>query len=256
MMKFARLLLNVLIISILLSAVRYEASVRKPQQSLPSRRQKFQKFEIYPRDLTYQLVGSQIVVRFQPKDSRGKNVSLDNLAIALEYEHFNWTNYVVKDPHGITNRAGQILSTPYNDPPKGGYMYDSADRLPFYWDVEQCMKCKSRHHWRNHHNLKQFELLFEDSPADYRLQPGETIEFVTNLVGVKEHDRHNQTARWEILHTFRWQLTNPRPNISRVSLLEADIAIEQLSSELRRVMQLDGAELTGDRQLQSSCKLL
>lgn len=244
-MKFARRLLNALTASILLSAFRYEVDVRKPSQSLPSKQEKFQDSEnLYARNITYQLIGSQIVARFQPKDSQGKNISLDSLATDFGYEHFNWTNYVVKDPHGITNRSGQILSTPYNDPPQGGYLYDSADRLPFYWDVEQCISCKSRHYWRNYHNLKQFELLFEDSPADYRLQPGEAIEFVTNLVGVKKYDRHNQKAQWEILHTFRWQLTNPFPNASQVSLLETDVAIEQLSPKLIQVMQLDGAELS------------
>lgn len=243
-MKFAKLLLNALAVSTLLSAFRCEISVCKPEQSLPSKQRKFQKQRIiYVRDVTYQLIGSQIITRFQPKNSQGENISLDSLAADLGYEHFNWTNYVVKDPYGISNQSGQILSTPYNDPPKGGYLYDSADRLPFYWDIEPCRRCKSRHHWQNHHNLKQFELLFEDFPADYRLQPGEAIEFVTNLVGVKQYDRQNQTAQWEILHTFRWQLTNPLPNLSKVSLLETDVAIEQLSPELIQIMQLDGAEL-------------
>ena len=219
----------------------------EPQQSLPGKQQKFQKRNLYSQDITYQLIGSQIITRFKPKNSQGEHIALDSLAADLGYEHFNWTNYVVKDPYGITNRSGQILNTPYNDPPKDGYLYDRADKLPFYWDLERCFQCKSRHHWQNYHNLKQFELVFEDSPADYRLQPGEAIEFVTNLVGVKNYNRHNQTAQWEILHTFRWQLTNPHPNISRVFLLETDVAIEQLSPELVRTMQLDGAELISDR---------
>jgi hypothetical protein len=88
--------------------------------------------------------------------------------------------------------------------------------------------------------------VFEDAPADYRLQPGETIEFVTNLVGVKYYDPQNQTAKWQILHTFRWQLSNPQPNISRVSLVETEVDLNGLPTSLLSRMQLDGAELIID----------
>ena len=254
-MKFAKLLLKTLIISTFLSVLfKGEVSVSEPQPSLSSKQQRSQKSDksIDPQNITHQLIGSQIVTQFKPKNSRGENISLENLASNLGYEQFNWTNYVIEDPYGISDRSGQRLSTPYNDPPLGGYFYDPADKLPFYWDLERCLQCKSRHHWQNQHNLKQFELVFEDFPADYRLQPGEAIEFVTNLVGIKNYDRHSQTAEWEILHTFRWQLTNTRLNMSKVSLLETDISIDRLSPELLRIMQLDGAILNpSDRVINS-----
>jgi len=245
-MKFAKLLLNALIASIFLSVLfECKVSICEPRPNLSSKQQKLQKPEkfISSQDITHKLIGSQIITQFQPKDSQGENISLNRLAADLGYENFNWASYVVKDPYGISDRSGQQLNTPYNDPPRGGYLYDPADELPFYWDLERCLQCKSRHHWQNRHNLKQFELVFEDSPADYRLQPGEAIEFVTNLVGVRNYDRQEKTVQWEILHTFRWQLNSPQPNMSQVSLLATDIPIERLSPELLSIMQLDGAVL-------------
>ena len=223
-----------------------------PQQDIAGKQPKIQKQQletqksVHSSEITHQLIGSQIVTKFKPKNSQGEIISLDSLAFSWGYKNFNWVSYVVKDPYGITNHSGQKLSTPYNDPPRGGYFYDPADKLPFYWDLENCRRCKPRHHWQNKHNLKQFELVFEDSPADYRLQPGEAIEFVTSLVGIKDYDLDNQTATWEVLHTFRWQLTNPLPNMSQVSLIATDVEISQLSPMLLSVMQLDGAVLNLD----------
>lgn len=62
-------------------------------------------------------------------------------------------------------------------------------------------------------------------------------------MGVKYYDPHNQTAKWRILHTFRWQLSNPQPNISKVSLVEAEVDLNKLPPSLLRIMQFDGAEL-------------
>lgn len=86
------------------------------------------------------------------------------------------------------------MSVPYNDPPVGGYEYDLADQLPFYWDVENCNDFKKRHHIQNRKNLQQFELTFQDAPTDNRLQPGESIEFITSLVGVKSIDQNYRQA--------------------------------------------------------------
>ena len=195
----------------------------------------------YDRDVTHVFVGSKIMTRFSPRNSQGEKIELHQLASELGYDHFNWVSYVEEDPYGIADATGKQLNTPYNDPPMGGYLYDSADGLPFYWDVEECDRCKQRHHIQHENNLKQFELVFEDAPADYRLQPGEAVEFVTNLVGVKKINRDRQEAEWDILYTFRWKLTNPHPNYSQVSLIEANINPNQLSSLLLNKMLLDGA---------------
>ena len=195
---------------------------------------------IYAKNITHQLIGSKITTKFAPKNSFGQAIDLDRLALDLGYDHFNWVNYVERDPYGITDRGGQQLSTPYNDPPKGGYHYDSADSLPFYWDLVNCDRCKPRHHRKHFHNLKQSELIFQDSPADYRLQPGEAVEFITSLVGVKKYDVTKHTAEWEVLYTFRWRLTNPHPNYSQVSLVQTDVAWHELSPLLLNAMRLDG----------------
>ena len=196
------------------------------------------------KNITHQVIDSKIITRFAPRDRSGKRIAIDKLASDLGYDHFNWVNYVERDPYGISDRAGRLLSTPYNDPPKGGYAYDSADSLPFYWDLMQCDRCKPRHHRKHSNNLKQDELVFHDFPADYRLQPGEAVEFATSLVGVKKYDVVNLTAEWEVLYTFRWQLTNPTPRRGQTSLVETDVELNNLSPVLRNAMRLDGATLS------------
>lgn len=199
---------------------------------------------IYSQDIIHIMIGARIVTQFSPKNSQGEKIELDQLASDLGYEHFNWVNYVEKDPYGILNRSGQKMYVPYNDPPVGGYQYDRADSLPFYWDVVACDRCNQRHYFQNHNNLQQFSLVFEDAPADHRLQPGEAVEFMTSLVGVKNINREQNKAEWEILHSFRWKLTNPYPNYSQVSLVDTDVYLSQLSPELLKMMVSDGAVIT------------
>lgn len=247
-MKFKSLFFNIFALGILLSVLlKTKVSVCAPHPKSNSQTDQLESLEkedfAYAQNITHQLIGSRIITQFTPKNSQGESIDLNQLASSLGYDHFNWASYVEKDPYGIKNQEGQKMHTPYNDPPQGGYLYDAADKLPFYWDLVECDRCKYRHHFQNSHNLKQFELVFQDAPADYRLQPGEAVEFVTHLVGVKQYDPQQHTAEWEILHTFRWKLTNPHPNFSRVSLIESDVALDQLSPLLLSMMQLDGAIL-------------
>ncbi len=247
-MKFKSLFFNIFALGILLSVLlKTKVSVCAPHAKRNSPTDQLESLGkadfAYAQNITHQLIGSRIITQFTPKNSQGESIDLNQLASSLGYDHFNWASYVEKDPYGIKNQEGQKMHTPYNDPPQGGYLYDPADRLPFYWDLVECDRCKYRHHFQNSHNLKQFELVFQDAPADYRLQPGEAVEFVTHLVGVKQYDPQQHTAEWEILHTFRWKLTNPHPNFSRVSLIESDVALDQLSPSLLSMMQLDGAIL-------------
>lgn len=44
--------------------------------------------------------------------SAGYIIKRNQLASSLGYDHFNWINYVEKDPYGITNHRGKQLSTP------------------------------------------------------------------------------------------------------------------------------------------------
>ncbi|MGD1919782.1 MAG: hypothetical protein ACFCAD_13365 [Pleurocapsa sp.] len=198
---------------------------------------------VYSQDIIHILIGARIITQFTPRDSQGEKIKLDRLASDLGYEHFNWVSYVEKDPHGILDSLGKEMLAPYNDPPAGGYQYDRADRFPFYWDVVYCDRCNQRHHFQNYNNSQQFALVFEDAPADYRLQPGEAVEFMTNLVGVKHINLEQNKAEWEILHSFRWKLTNPRANHSQVSLTDTNVDLSKLHPTLIDTMISDGAAI-------------
>ncbi len=210
------------------------------------------RYNVGPREITHILVGSRIVTRFSPRNEQGEKIELSKLASELGYDHFNWVSYVEQDPHGIVDRQGNVMLTPYNDPPVGGYQYDRADRFPFYWDVVSCNSCNRRHHINNHNNSQRFSLTFEDAPADYRLQPDESIEFLTSLVGVKEVDLESNKVEWDVIHAFRWKLTNPRPNYSHVSLVEKDVDLTKLSPKLLNTMVLDGAALENQIELSNA----
>ncbi len=197
-------------------------------------------------NVNIQLEGARIVAQFAPENSQGEKIELTTLAAMMGYDHFNWVSYVEKDPYGITNKQGELLSTPYNDPPLGGYQYDFADRLPFYWDLEQCVRCSHRYNYQHPLVTKQYELVFEDIPADPRLQPGEAVEFVTHLVGVKSYDTQTNRAEWDILNTFKWQLTNPQPYRGQVSLIADNLELTKIAPSTRALMQADGATLTND----------
>ena len=197
----------------------------------------------YKKAIAHKLNGGRITTQFTPRDNNGDNISLSNLAESLGYDHFNWVSYVEADPYGINDRDGNMMSTPYNDPPMGGYQYDSADRLPFYWDVVSCDLCKQRHHIQHSKNLQQYKLTFKDAPTDSRLQPGEAIEFMTSLVGVKGVNADKQSAQWDVLHTFRWKTTNTDAGF-QVSIVDTNINTTQIPDLLLSQMVLDGAELS------------
>jgi hypothetical protein len=192
--------------------------------------------------LVFNVSGSRIVVKFAPQNPQKQALQLDDLAADLGYQSFNWVNYVERDPYGITDYQGNLVSIPYNDPPSGGYQYDAADAHPFYWDIEECESCRSRHHYQ-HPEVKQSSYLtFEDHPSDSRLKPGEKIEFVTHLVGIKISDSDGDKGRsqWEVLTTFKWQLTNNVSGSSQVSLIGVDLDLSELSPALLAKINSDG----------------
>ena len=205
----------------------------------------------YKKAIAHKLNGGRITTRFTPKDNNGDSIALSTLAASLGYDHFNWVSYVEADPYGISDRDGNMMSTPYNDPPFGGYQYDSADRLPFYWDVVDCDLCKQRHHIQHSKNLQQFKLTFKDAPTDSRLQLGEAIEFMTSLVGVKNVDANGQSAAWDVLHTFRWKTTNTTAGF-QVSIVDPNVDTTQLPDPLLSQMVLDGAELSNAIKISNS----
>jgi hypothetical protein len=218
-------------------------SINRNKKSSDSKQREIADDYVFSKAINLQFIGSSITAKFAPQNNQGEKIELSKLAFSLGYDHFNWVSYVENDPHGITNQTGEQLSTPYNDPPRGGYQYDAADELPFYWDMVKCDRCEARHQYQNPDNSQQFELVFKDAPADYRLGSDESMEFITHLVGVKNYDQQTQKAEWEILNTFRWKLTNPTPFVGQVSLVEANIDINRLSPFLLKEMLADGALL-------------
>ena len=232
--------------------------------------------------LVLRVSGSQIVARFAPLNRQKQALELDELAKKLGYKRFDWVNYVERDPHGIRDFQGRRLSLPYNDPPLGGYQYEAADYHPFYWDIEQCENCRSRHHYQHPKIKQKFALTFEDHPSDYRLRSGEAIEFVTHLVGVKsdatprphripqayrlqaqgkrkaepsqspsetmgQQPRHQESDRtkdrksqWDVLTTFKWQLTNNAAGRGRVSLMGVNLSASELSPATLALIANDG----------------
>ena len=187
---------------------------------------------------------SGIVVTFAPQNNRGEKIELKQLASALGYERFAWVNYVERDPHGMGDRHGKILQTPYNDPPPGGYQYEAADNHPFYWDIELCDNCRPRHHYQHPQITDKYRLVFEDHPYDPRLESGESVDFVTHLVGVSNNSLNDGQNNWDILTTFSWKLITHNPATGRVSLLESNLDPLQLSPALLAQIQADGGKVT------------
>lgn len=255
-MNFKNLLLGTLTFGVILCvSTKDRIAVGEPSNNLKSNYQKPLQTErnlIYKKAISHELDGGRITTKFSPKDKQGYKIELNALASELGYDHFNWVSYVEVDPYGIADRDGNIVSAPYNDPPLGGYQYDYADKLPFYWDVENCDRCRQRHHIHNRHNLQRFNLTFEDAPTDARLQPGESIEFMTSLVGVKSINSDLTGAEWDVLHTFRWKITNIAKNYSQVSLVDSNVDTAELSPFLMAQMILDGADLLTSVKISSS----
>ena len=194
----------------------------------------------FHQHLSYSTTRSRIQVKFSPRDGDKQPLSLAFLANTLGYQSFNWVSYVEKDPYGMADRQGNLLSVPYNDPPLGGYQYDAADNYPFYWDIEQCENCHSRHNYQHPQVKQKYALNFEDSPSDYRLKEDETVEFTTHLVGTIDTNSDRKQTSWDVLTTFKWQLTNDAAGRGQISLIAVDLKTSELSPSLLALMQNDG----------------
>lgn len=193
----------------------------------------------FNKHISFKTKKSGIIATFSPKNNLGEKIELQKLASRLGYERFAWVNYVEQDPYGMRDRNGKIVQTPYNDPPPGGYKYGGADNHPFYWDIEKCDNCQSRHYYQHPKIISKFQMVFEDYPSDPRLQSGESVDFVTHLVGIKK----NNPTQWEILTSFSWKLTNIVKREGRVSLIKNNIDPIQLSRSLKAQIQADGGTI-------------
>ena len=194
--------------------------------------------------LHFEVTNSRILTRFAPLDLRQNPIAIEDLAKVMGYDDLHWVNYVETDPYGIDDYRGVPVVTPYSDPPPGGYQYDAADRYPFYWDLDRCHNCHNRHHYQHPLVRDKYVMTFEDSPTDYRLQPGETIDFVTHLVGVKASKSSQDEVSWEIITSFSWELTNTVQGKSQISLRETDVLSESFSPQLQSQITQDGGSLS------------
>lgn len=249
-MNFKNLFLSTLAIGILFgvttktSIVKSENISDKDREDMISYQQSSEaSYSIdYQQAISHELQNASIRTTFAPQNSNQENIELTQLASSLGFDHFNWVSYVELDPYGIADKSGKQMVPPYVDPPMGGYEYDVADNLPFYWDLVHCDRCKLHYHFKHPQNLNQYELTFMDVPKDYRLQPGESIKFITSLVGVSKYDHHRNKAEWQALHTFRWELKNIGPNNNQVSLIDSDVQLDELSPILIEAMKLNGGK--------------
>lgn len=193
--------------------------------------------------------GSTISAKFQPNFG----LTLAETAALGGYDHFNWVQTVVADPYANVNFG---LSTPYVDPPPGGYYNDFlSDHLPFYWDEEgdpfnpvTCTFITDR--FRSCHQSPFFDPLaldFLDQPTEPKLRSGERLEFTTSLVGIPIAG-----GGLDVLNTFTWSsdYTGSSGRVSRtldpngfetggiggVFDVRADIPVEDLPLDVRRLL--------------------
>jgi len=182
--------------------------------------------------------GRTITATFQPKF----NLTTSQAAQLCGYDHFNWYQVVNNDPYPPT-KNGTPLTVPYVDPPLGGYDYQQPtgdDNLPFYWNASELATYDTG-----------TTLTFTDTPAEYRLQPGEFIGFNTFLVGVLPDNT------WDTLYAFSWKsdfngtvggvsvrsnTTPPDPGgTGGVFDLQLDLNPDEVPEEVRNLMERDGS---------------
>ncbi len=151
--------------------------------------------------------GPIIRAEFVPSDP---NCTVDDVAQAFGYHHFNWYNEVVFDglfdgPFGclpwiaaclkLGDQNGNLPFTPYADPVAGGYQvevdtckktvpnaaFPIHDDLPWYWDeVLVNVSCSPAANLVSNFNFPN-PVLFGDQPASIFAQ---RIDFATYLIGV------------------------------------------------------------------------
>jgi hypothetical protein len=64
----------------------------------------------------------------------GPPPTLGAAAAACGEHHFNWFQVVTADNMPPNDANGNPLMPPYIDPPPGGYSFQWADNVPWYWD--------------------------------------------------------------------------------------------------------------------------
>jgi hypothetical protein len=142
-------------------------------------------------------------------------LSLADAATACGYDHFNWRQTVTDCPHcdepGLVTATG--ISGSFTDPPNGYLSIPSmVDALPFYWREEgdpfnpvSCIPPNGGGVFRSCNQGPFFDffdpsfLTFFDQPRLPFLAAGESVDFVTELVGIKKSG-----GSIDVLNKFTW----------------------------------------------------
>lgn len=136
-----------------------------------------------------QLGGPAKVIDFTPENG----YTIDDVANAFGYNHFNWVNIAIELPGSQTSMG---VATPFIDPPKSAY--PDADDLPFYWDEGNASSTIDKH-LGSHISADRRSLQFVDIPQVNFLWPWQKMSFHTVLVGVYENGYD-----WDPLHVIEW----------------------------------------------------
>ncbi len=142
-------------------------------------------------------------VTFSPTTSLGTPVTLNALAEAAGYDHFNWLSYVTYSPFPLHDRSGNLLSTPFFDPPLGGWYYTVADYKATFWNEGENYP-HDWYHLSSHTHSDSID--FEDTPSHDGFQPDNPdhhFVFYTSLVGVAPKDGHSDFDVF-LDHTVNW----------------------------------------------------
>lgn len=170
------------------------------------------------------LQGSIIRAVFTPNFG----LTISQAATACGYDHFNWYQLVVHDPDPAPG-----LSVPYFDPQLGG----RHDFVPFYWDEPGDLQA---HTGTN-------DLSFFDQPSDLLLKPGDDMEFMTALAGVRAD------GTWDTLYVFSWSSNyngasgqvrmggGQRGGTGGVFNLQLDLTADQLTTSEKLLMAESGS---------------
>jgi len=135
--------------------------------------------------------GPDMIAHFTPDNG----MSISQAAALGGFTHFDWVQFAVQYPGSTIGSPPQ--STPFLDPPLGGWNNQKADNLPFYWDETNAPGLDQNLSLSD--NIVGNVLQFIDEPVDSFVIPGvNSMEFYTSLVGVRSD------GSWTPLYSWSW----------------------------------------------------
>ena len=181
-------------------------------------------------------------------------LSLDEAAKLCGYDHFNWVQYITDipspNPFRAINNPQKALSTPFLDPPLGGYTYQSAeggdDTLPYYLGENGPTASELQT------SSTKTQLSFDDSPAWGNLPAKQSINFLSALVGTLGNGKFDTLYAWNWKTTFNGtsggisRIKNIMPVDSHsgtggITIIKKDLTAIEIPLGIRQLMQKDGA---------------